>query len=1194
MEALLGASNSNPSCGSVLELKEQLRSVFSTKVTEKRAEHVSVTLELRSTSVFHIPVTEPENEQLEQAASIDPSLGGARSSVAPGAPGGVDANGHVNVNGNQPTRQIKAIDALINQPSDDHVLQKSVAKHIITTLGEIDGSSWTVRQVSRGEQGWTFGYICKDSWQAWSRQNAKNPARAVIGEWSQKPDTQDAVNLSRPAFDCRGSVTIAFLKGPRVIEVKYDHTPLHKTVGQLITLLVPPPAPREPKHVQQRKEKKPKEPKPPRPPKQPKPPKAPRTPRDPNAPKPPRRKRPAGEGGPEGDGTQPKKRRKKKDAAAVGPDGSVLPPEMPGALPVGQGSERPLYNSHAGGDTQNGYSTYPEGLVGQAPAAADEGVHVHSILNIPPAEAARRRTVAIDLLESGDIDPKTLSPEQFNIFANQAPELQQESLTMLKKYGAERLRIVHPEKDQGDNAPAAPAAQAAVAPSTPPINPPKKKSKKKKLEAADTQEAVTQSGSKKKKEKITRGKCDPCRDRKTPCNKEKPACFQCTTSGSQCHYALERKVKDIFAGSDAEAEAQPEPAAIEVEDEPEGLGSPGFHNEPVHGEPASHEPLNQEQDNHDMIDNMPHGLPTSGLVSPPLESSTAYHQPSDIYSHFNSSVDASATPEITHTGVAPATMDYLHSSVNDNSLHNFSYTQPQPEPEPAPAPVPEPEPIPEPVPVVEQSPPVQHTSHYAQQSSSTQLGGRTRRSLSSGPSLHSGATSGHRTHAPTESWTPVPVPVIPPAYQSKPSPRASRARKPVPAAPQTSVQNTTQHRAQNTVQQPVSQAFDDLRQTTSWTPVPQPTIPVQKTTQQQARTSPYQAAAQTVGTSSRQGNRSQNHTPVQQQTSVSGRHSQLQTSQSHTDNSSYQSNTGATASSSVGNYDNYSQYPTSTSRTEATNTRMNYEPYTNPPSTTSNSYSSYDTYNTRSSTKTPVASLSAAQPTASSYNTNTATAAPSTSQWRSSTSTRSSTRSTYDTNPTTSASNSYNVPSSNTQQSSSLQGFNVRPQSTTQTRSSTAAYAQQQQQHHAQQSQAQQQRQQVQQQQPSYNSYTSQSHNASTQQQQQPQHQQQQEQQQQQQQQTQNWGYGGFGSTTNPSSTGYGSTGASSSANNGYSMGASTSSHAHNAAAATNAAAYGSHQQPHHRSMNLSSNTYSSHIGNEDQVLYDMLRHPGA
>ncbi|EGZ73240.1 hypothetical protein NEUTE2DRAFT_86187 [Neurospora tetrasperma FGSC 2509] len=1103
MEALLGASNSNPSCGSILELREQLRSVFSTKVTEKRAEHVSVTLELRSTSVFHIPVTEPENEQLEQAASIDPSLGGAQSSVAP-VSGEGGANG--NVNGNQPTRQINAIDALINQPSDDHVLQKSVAKHIITTLGEIDGSSWAVRQVSRGEQGWTFGYVCKDSWQAWSRQNAKNPARAVIGEWSQKPDSMDAVNLSRPAFDCRGSVTVAFLKGRKVTEVKYDHTPLHKTVGQLIELLVPPPAPREPKHALQRREpKKPKEPKPPRPPK---PPKQPKPPKDPNAPKPPRKKRPAGEGG-AGDGTQPKKRRKKKDAAAVGPDGSILPPEMRGALPVGESSERPLYNSHAGGDTQNGYSTYPEGLVGQAPAAADEGVHVHSILNIPPAEAARRRTVAIDLLESGGIDPKTLSPEQFNIFANQAPELQQESLDMLKKYGAERLRIVHPDKEQGDGAQAAPATQAATAPSTAPINLSKKKSKKKKSGVVDSEEGVAASGGKKKKkknkEKLTRGKCDPCRDRKIPCTKEKPSCSQCTTSGLQCHYALERKVKDISPESEAEPEAQSEPVVVEADEEPEGLGSPGFHNEPAHHEPASHEPFNQEQDNDSIDNNMPHGLPTSGLVSPQPESSTTYHQPSDLYQQFNSSVDASATPEVAHTGVTPAAMDYMHSSVTDNSLHNFSYTQPQSEPEPAPAPVPEPEPIPEPVPVVEQPPPVQHTSNYAQQSSSTQAGGRTRRSLPSGPSLQSGAMNGHTTHAPTESWTPVPVPTIPAAYQNKPSPRASRARKPAPAAPQTSMQNTTQHRTQNTVQQPVSQAFDDLRQASSWSSVPQPTIPVQKTSQQQARTSPYQAAAQTVRTSSRQGNRSQNHTPVQQQTSAPGRHSQLQASQSHTDNSNYQSNTGVAASTSVGNYDSYSQYPTSKLISSAAHGFLIQHQH------------------------------------------------------------------------------SYGGAKHVTMGVDSLQGFNVRPHSMAQTRSSTAAYAQQQQQHHQQQSQAQQQQRQQVQQQPSYNSYTSQSHTTNTQQQQH-----------QQQQQTQNWGYGSFGSTTNASSTGYGSTGASSNANNSYSTGTSASSHAHNAApAATNAAAY-SHQQPHHRSMNLSSNTYSSHIGNEDQVLYDLLRHPGA
>lgn len=91
---------------------------------------------------------------------------------------------------------------------------------------------------------------------------------------------------------------------------------------------------------------------------------------------------------------------------------------------------------------------------------------------------------------------------------------------MLKKYGAERLRIVHPDKEQGDGAQAAPATQAATAPSTEPINPSKKKSKKKKSGVVDSEEGVAASGGKKKKkknkEKLTRGKCDPCRDRKIP------------------------------------------------------------------------------------------------------------------------------------------------------------------------------------------------------------------------------------------------------------------------------------------------------------------------------------------------------------------------------------------------------------------------------------------------------------------------------------------------------------------------------------------------------------------------------------------------------------------------------------------------------------------------------------------------------
>jgi hypothetical protein len=181
MEVLLGAGQSNPSCGSVADLQGQLRDLLSSCVTETRAEHVSVTFEIRATAIFEIPSSETENEALENASNIDPLLGGARSSTAPAA------------NGNG-VRRINAIDALIDQPSDDPVLQRSIIRNIITALGEVDRSNWIVRQVSRNEQGWNFTYICKDSCQAWARQASKTPAKTVIGEWSEK-GPQDPVHL---------------------------------------------------------------------------------------------------------------------------------------------------------------------------------------------------------------------------------------------------------------------------------------------------------------------------------------------------------------------------------------------------------------------------------------------------------------------------------------------------------------------------------------------------------------------------------------------------------------------------------------------------------------------------------------------------------------------------------------------------------------------------------------------------------------------------------------------------------------------------------------------------------------------------------------------------------------------------------------------------------------------------------------
>lgn len=184
MEALFDAPSSSHGCASVADLQQQLHQLLQSKVTPTKAEHVSVTFELRSNITFAVPVTEAENSSLEAGVSVDPRLvGGARAAST------------VTSNDGQLIRHVKALDTVLSQSQDDPVVQRIVSKHIVAAVGEADQSQWVMRSMARGAQGWTFAYSCKDSAQTWARQNAKNPAKTVVGEWSNK-DGQDSVNLS--------------------------------------------------------------------------------------------------------------------------------------------------------------------------------------------------------------------------------------------------------------------------------------------------------------------------------------------------------------------------------------------------------------------------------------------------------------------------------------------------------------------------------------------------------------------------------------------------------------------------------------------------------------------------------------------------------------------------------------------------------------------------------------------------------------------------------------------------------------------------------------------------------------------------------------------------------------------------------------------------------------------------------------
>lgn len=364
----------------------------------------------------------------------------------------------------------------------------------------------------------------------------------------------------RPAFDCRGSITIAFSRNSRSITVQYDHTPLHKTVAELTEIFKPPSRQLGPGAVAQQ-QKTPKKsntdgkkkardstnldengnPK--------------KTSRKRNLdengnPKPPRNRKLDENGNPnpprkrklDENGNTITRKKKKKNSGET-----LMPPDYPGAPPLeGTTQADPLYTGQQSTDGAQGFGDYPQGLMGDtaSQAQANAANSASFPVNVSPAEAARRREVARGMLKDAGVDPETLSAEQFSIFANQSPDLQKESLSMLAKYGAERLRIVHPSnRESSASVPASALATPVQATQPTPSGPmttkelvpqdsgPKKGSRKMKPaadangatvgEVADGQaETETPTKASRSRGGKSRVACYQCKDRKVKVSKE--------------------------------------------------------------------------------------------------------------------------------------------------------------------------------------------------------------------------------------------------------------------------------------------------------------------------------------------------------------------------------------------------------------------------------------------------------------------------------------------------------------------------------------------------------------------------------------------------------------------------------------------------------------------------------------------------
>ncbi|KAK1988484.1 LOW QUALITY PROTEIN: hypothetical protein LZ30DRAFT_756018 [Colletotrichum cereale] len=985
-EALLGlapsygdAHSDKPPIAHPDDLPSLLRRDLETKKTPTRCEHVSVTLEVPSTVEFAIHISDGDAQE-----NVDPTLDGVR----PQAVGG------------QPVKIVRAYDTIISQPHDNPSMQRAVAKHIVGLLSTADESMWVVREVSRGQYGWAFTYMCKDSVAMWSRQNGKTVAKPLIGDYSQK-ELEPAIS-GRPAFDCRGVLTIAFSKNSRTINVKYEHTPFHKTVGEMIEHFRPlppaaPPAPLIPAGDRPKKAKTLRKRK-----------------SEANADGTPSRPKKKRKSEANGDGTpsQPKKKRKENSEATAGAGGA---------------------QEEAAGDSQT-TATVPT----KADAAVQSGVHEHAVLDVPPAEAARRREVAIRLLSGSGVDPESLSTEQFSIFANQSPDLQKESLAMLVKYGAERLRIVHPSDaaasspttasptpQQATAEPEADSLEATLENSAPAK---KKRSRKSNAAAGDAEEAdliPAPAGTPLKQ--VSRGSCIACRRAKTKCDRAKPTCSSCENQNAECHYPLVRKqaarkkeespTTSLGNGDDDDAEAEPEP---EHEPTPE---------------PAT-ETEEQEPDDIETIDytsNMPVANMLTPAVEPPNQdyfnsghNELAFTQ--DASNAMSMSHGVSSYPEpsatVTCTEQQTATTTYGQTSPLTETA---TYTQPS----------------------ADATGYVQPTSNenvgYLQTADASNLNyaqpavksprstraPKTRRSLPSEQPQQSAAETPVPPSEYTQDWHSL----SPPKATITPSPittaRQRRQQKSAQAPTPTAVtQQSASHDNHDKTQQAAVHAAMDQHQHQKQQHRPSPMQQVAQVGQMPeavtpAQASPFQAPEQAARTKSRAGHRASTRTPVNEQRAPPSQKIAPPSTQGTMDYNTYNANasdtTGVDTRLASANTTTYPSYDYDRSNTI---TGLAYTPSNNP--------RSGQLYNTQPQNRNT-------QP----YGSNDANS---------------------------SAANSYTQPSSTEpQRSSTPQSFASQARSSTRPNSQQKQQQQQQQRHH-------QQHQQQPQQPQSYGSYSSQTH----------------------------------------------------------------------------------------------------------------------
>lgn len=167
-------------CTRIDQIQSRLRTEFESKVSPSRARHISLIINISPQAQLVLRRQQSTENHGDTVAGLDRDDAALDTTPTDVTDDNATAAAAAVV--------VNASDTTTGQVKQSSTLQQLVSANLVEAIREIDGCSWSTKETTFDEDGWTFAYMCCGSWQYWKKK--KNPlVKLAISEFSQKgPD----------------------------------------------------------------------------------------------------------------------------------------------------------------------------------------------------------------------------------------------------------------------------------------------------------------------------------------------------------------------------------------------------------------------------------------------------------------------------------------------------------------------------------------------------------------------------------------------------------------------------------------------------------------------------------------------------------------------------------------------------------------------------------------------------------------------------------------------------------------------------------------------------------------------------------------------------------------------------------------------------------------------------------------------